>query len=67
MKKTITLFAIIIISFTVKGQHNYDNQNVIYSLNGNFGINSSNPNAKLHLNALERNALRVYRENRADK
>lgn len=67
MKKTITLFAIIMISFTVLGQHNYDNQNVIYSLNGNFGINTTNPNAKLHLNALERNALRVYRENRADK
>ncbi|WP_299211115.1 hypothetical protein [uncultured Aquimarina sp.] len=35
--------------------------------NGNVGIGTTSPDAKLHLNALERNALRIYRETITDK
>ena len=44
----ITLF--LFVSFAVQAQHNYDNQSVIYSNNGNVGIGTSNPSAKLHVN-----------------
>ncbi len=51
----------------LNAQHNYDNQSIIYGLNDNIGITTTNPQARLHVNALERQAFRIYRENFTDK
>ncbi|AXT62449.1 hypothetical protein D1816_19465 [Aquimarina sp. AD10] len=67
MKKIILSIVTLLSAIGLHAQHNYDNQNTIYSLNGNVGITTTTPTARLHLNALERTALRLYRENRTDK
>ncbi len=67
MKKLLFSLAILLIAKSVHAQHNYDNQNTIYSLNGKVGITTTAPQSKLHINALERNSLRLYREGRIDK
>ena len=67
MKKTLFFLIVFLICMNTHAQHNYDNQNTIYSLNGNVGITTTAPKAKLHLNALERKAFRIYRENKTDK
>ncbi|MDY8134842.1 hypothetical protein [Aquimarina sp. 2201CG5-10] len=66
MKKPLSL-VIFLITVCLHAQHNYDNQSTIYSLNGNVGITSTAPQSKLHLDALERKAFRIYREGRTDK
>ncbi|KAA1244071.1 hypothetical protein [Aquimarina sp. RZ0] len=67
MKKTLVLIVTFLGTIGLWAQHNYDNQNTIYSLNGNVGITTTAPEARLHVNALERKAFRIYRENRTDK
>lgn len=67
MKKLLSSLVILFITMCLHAQHNYDNQNTIYSLSGNVGITTVSPQSKLHLNALERKALRVYREGKVDK
>ncbi|WP_108808937.1 hypothetical protein [Aquimarina spinulae] len=67
MKKIILSIVTLLSTIGLSAQHNYDNQNTIYSLNGNLGITTTSPTAKLHLNALERKAFRIYRENKTDK
>ncbi|MBG6133546.1 hypothetical protein IWQ47_004958 [Aquimarina sp. EL_43] len=41
MKKTILTLVLIGFSFGIKAQHNYDNQNTIYSKNGNVSIGTT--------------------------
>jgi hypothetical protein len=47
MKKTILFSIFVMLTFLMYAQHNYDNQSLIYSNNGNVGIGISNPLAKL--------------------
>lgn len=51
------------ISYSAIAQWNYDNQNTIYSNNGNVGIGTANPQEKLHVNGntyLDTNQLQFY-------
>ncbi len=43
MRKIILSITLLGICLGVKAQHNYDNQNTIYSINGNVGIGITNP------------------------
>ena len=45
----IAVIAMMGMSLGVNAQHNYDNQNTIYSKDGNVGIGTSQPNAKLDI------------------
>lgn len=50
MKKSVLLlFFSLGFALSVLAQHNYDNQNTLYSLNGNVGIAKNNPLDRLHL------------------
>ncbi|MBG6130523.1 hypothetical protein IWQ47_001394 [Aquimarina sp. EL_43] len=50
MKKVLSSLVILCITMCLHAQHNYDNQNTIYSLSGNVGVGVTNPAAKLHIN-----------------
>lgn len=49
MKKLLSL-VVFFTAMCLHAQHNYDNQNTIYSANGNVGVGVTNPATKLHVN-----------------
>ncbi|WP_152538401.1 hypothetical protein [Aquimarina megaterium] len=49
MKKAVFILILMGISSGIYAQHNYDNQNTIYSKSGNVGISTTNPIAKMHI------------------
>ncbi len=63
----IAVIAMMGMSLGVNAQHNYDNQNTIYSKDGNVGIGTSQPNAKLDIRGTERAQLRIYKNGLDDK
>ncbi|WP_024772520.1 hypothetical protein [Aquimarina macrocephali] len=50
MKKIILSIVTLLSAIGLSAQHNYDNQNTIYSLSGNVGVGVTNPATKLHIN-----------------
>ncbi len=50
MKKTVFILMLMSISLGIHAQHNYDNQNTIYSNSGNVGIGTQSPSRGLDVN-----------------
>ena len=48
----MTFIAMILTSMGINAQHNYDDQNVIYSENRNLGIRTSRPRGELQINTI---------------
>ncbi len=57
-KLCLTVFFLTSINFTIQAQqHNYDNQNTIYSLNNKVGIGTLNPGSTLEINGTISNSI----------